>query len=95
MDYSPKSEFTNSTLDVCASLAGIREADFSFAAVLARLVRLLFMLLAAALAAVAWGYVEGVALPPVGGLPPRALQVVATAVLVLAISNAGVAALSV
>jgi len=53
------------------------------------------MLLAAALAAVAWGYVEGVALPPVGGLPPRALQGVATAVLVLAISNVGVAALSV
>ena len=59
-------------------------------AALALLVRLLLLLLSAALAAAAWGFVDA-ALPPVG-LSPRALQAVATALLLVAASSAAGAA---
>ena len=57
-----------------------------FGAVFVLLLRLLLLLLAAALAAVAWGFVDA-ALPPVG-LSPRAQQAAATALLLVAATNA-------
>ena len=59
-------------------------------AALSHVVRLLLLLLALALAAVAWGFVDA-ALPPVG-LPPRAQQAVATALLLVAATNAAAGA---
>ena len=50
------------------------------------LLRLLLLLLAAALAAVVWGFVDA-SLPQVG-LSPRAQQAAATALLVMAATNA-------
>ena len=85
MDHPPKGPSgALARCSVAAEVLGLSSA-FCFA-VLANLVRLILLLLAAALAAVAWGVVDAT-LPPVG-LSPRAVQAAATALLLVTATNA-------
>ena len=69
----------------CLAQPQLCEAERS-AAVFMQLLRLLLLLLAAALAAVAWGFVDYAL--PAAGLSPRAQQAAATALLLVAATNA-------